>query len=107
MSRNLKANPSNPMDKLSPWQVQTLENLETLHQEAWQERKSLAKYVQDFPVPKDLQALLEVAFAAQITGLSQDEAEQKAKEYLKAGPANYTGIRNTCILQWCFKPKSY
>ncbi len=106
MSRCLRAVPSNT-EQLSPWQILTTQKLETLHQEAFLNHKALTFIIQDFPAPKGQHALHDVAFALQIAGYQPDEANQKAMDVLKPGSSHFTGSRNTCILQWSFKPESF
>ena len=106
MSHCLRAVPSNT-EQLSPWQLMTTQQLETLHQEAFLNHKALTFLNQELLAPKGQYALHDVAFALQIAGYQPDEAHQKAMDVLRPDSSHFTGSRDTCILQWSFKHESF
>ena len=63
-----------------------------LHQEAFEKRIALTKTIQDFPALAGIDAVNEIAYAAQVAwNLSSDDAYVRAKAILAAGPADFTG----------------
>ena len=78
-----------------------------MHQEAFSKRQALTSFIQELPVPKAQDAIDEVAFALEIAGYEANEAYHQAMHILRSDSTHFTGSRDTCILQWSFKPASF
>ena len=92
---------------MAPWQTHLLEKVNVLHQEAFEQRTILTRVVQDLPQPKGMEAISFLARAMQIgSGLSEDEANHKARQFLQGGDSNFIGSKDTCPLMWRYDDKS-
>lgn len=104
--RVLKARPSSGSD-LQPWQLSLTEKLSALHQEAFEKRLALTNTVMEFPKPIGEEAVNEVSYAVRMAfNIPEAAAHEQAKDILKAGDADFTGSRDTCILMWSFEEQS-
>ena len=93
--------------QLSPWQVTVSDELQKLHQRAYETRQPLVKFIQELPKPSGAKALDEVAFVLQVVeGLSSDNGMARAKEILRPRAGMLNGLLVTAIHQWRFDDES-
>ena len=107
MHRVLRPTPSDA-SHLSAWQLEVREEIQKIHQEAFEKRMPIVKIIQSLAQPDATDALRDVALAVGMAnGCSENEAEVVvARSILKAGSSNEHGSRTTCILQWRFDDDS-
>jgi hypothetical protein len=105
-NRALRATPSTTED-LQPWQMTLSEKLSQLHRECFEKRTALTDIIQKLLHPRGIDAVAEIAYAAQVAyDLTYDEAHVQAQQILEAGPPDFTGARNVCILSWSVEDES-
>ena len=98
--RSLRPTPS-CTDDLQDWQLMLTDKFSQLHAECSEKRKSLTRTIQEFPALQEAHAVDEISYAAQVAwNLSPDDAHERAKLILAAGPPDFTGTKDTCILSW-------
>ena len=96
----------NPKTKAA-WQKDLLESVDVLQGEAFSQHQALTRIIQALPRPTGQEAVNSVARAMQIArGLTEEEAEAQAKNFLKPGDSNFSGLKETCPLMWRYDDES-
>ena len=104
--RALKPHPSST-DDLQDWQLILTEKLSKLHAECFEKRRALTRTIQKFPALQGADAMDEIAYAAQVAwNLGLEDAHERAKLILAAGPPEFLGTKDICILSWSFVDES-
>ena len=106
--------PSHPMDTMdtmdavhSQWQNDLLKKINELSDESHEKHVVLTRIIQELAQPKGVEAVSLLARGMEIgSGLSEEDAFAKAKEFLRPSGANFNGSKYTCPVMWRYDNES-